>query len=55
MSESDALIRPYIHNDEDNKLVRITVAKATMEPLAVANRKGEQGGLRVMGYSSDID
>ncbi|KAL5495254.1 hypothetical protein ACEPAI_717 [Sanghuangporus weigelae] len=39
MAENDALIRPYVHDDEDYKLVRFTVAKAVMEPLAVANRK----------------
>ncbi|KAL5535533.1 hypothetical protein ACEPAF_3627 [Sanghuangporus sanghuang] len=39
MAENDALIRPYVHGDEDNRLVRFTVAKAAMEPLAAANRK----------------
>ncbi|EJD03949.1 uncharacterized protein FOMMEDRAFT_167242 [Fomitiporia mediterranea MF3/22] len=38
MSQDDAVIRPYDH-DADNKLVRFMVAKSTMEPLAIANRK----------------
>lgn len=39
MSQEEAVIRPYDHND-DNKLVRFMVGKAAMEPLAVANNKG---------------
>ncbi|OCB91898.1 hypothetical protein A7U60_g833 [Sanghuangporus baumii] len=44
MAENDALIRPYVHGDEDNRLVRFTVAKAAMEPLAAANRKDPHFG-----------
>ncbi|KAI5124686.1 hypothetical protein M0805_004294 [Coniferiporia weirii] len=39
MSSQQAVIRPYLHQDDDNKLVRFMVAKACMEPLAVANHK----------------
>ncbi|KAH8120335.1 hypothetical protein DFH11DRAFT_1539495 [Phellopilus nigrolimitatus] len=38
MAQEDAIIRPYAH-EADNKLVRFMVAKARMEPLAVANFK----------------
>ena len=33
----EAVIRSYVHSEDENKLARFTVAKAAMEPLAVAN------------------
>ena len=35
----EAVIRSYVHSDDESKLARFTVAKAAMEPLAIANFK----------------
>ena len=38
-SQDKAVIRPYVHENEENKLVRFTIGKAAMEPLALGNIK----------------
>lgn len=48
MVEPAAKIRPFKPSDE--KLVRFIIAKANLEPLAVANHRGEYGSPNLKVY-----